>query len=259
MLSGLLLVCFIAIPEMFAYTFMVLFDYCNAVFFFLSIYFLIEFFKTTQKVYLVFAALQMAIATYTRNETLVLACFITPAILFNGIKQKTGMIKILLRIVIFLLPAVVCYVLCVTVYLNHYLPVKYNVHDLINAHLANLRPLFTRFKDINAELIFSTDGISYYSYFIFIFLLLVSAELIFKKWFTADAGNWLYAVLVIYIGLAILGYLLPLMDLDNTTKRGLFKIFPLMLLYMANNGLLVNFSTRITVWQQQSKAISKPA
>lgn len=246
-LAGILLISFVAIPEMFAYTFMVLFDYANAVYFFVSIYFLIAYFENRQRGYIIFAALCMGFATYTRNETLVLAAMMAPAILLNNIKARQG-IKSLWP-VFFWVPSLVCYVVCVTIYLNHYLPVKYNVTELVNTHLLNLQPLWERFRDMNVELIFSKTGITYYAYFIFLFLALFVAELIVKRRFSREAKNWLYAILVVYAGLPILGYLLPLMDLDNTTKRGLFKIFPLMLLYMGNNSLLVNLSRRISLWE----------
>jgi hypothetical protein len=252
-LAGLLLLCFIAIPEMFAYTFMVLFDYSNAVFFFLSIYFLTTFFNNGKTNYLFFAGALMGIATYARSETLVLACFIAPAILLNAIKEKQGLKKALAWPLVFVLPSLVLYVLCGPVYLNHYLPVKYNVGELVTPHLLDFKPLLTRFTAMNTELIFSSMGINYYGYFIFMFLALFIADIIFKGRLNAAARNWLYAVLVIYIGLAVLGYLLPLMDLDNSTKRGLFKILPLMLLYMANNRLLIQFSA----WLERVTAGSK--
>jgi hypothetical protein len=52
----------------------------------------------------------------------------------------------------------------------------------------------------------------------------------------------------VYLGLPFLGYLLPLLDLSNSTKRGLFKLFPLMLLYMGSCGLLTDLSRRIDKW-----------
>jgi len=241
-LAGFLLLCFMAIPEMFAYTFMVLFDYSNAVFFFLSIYFLVDYCSSPKTGCLVLAGLLMGVATYTRSETLVLAFLVAPVVLLNSIKQRQGLIKFFASPIIFLLPTVLLYVLCGPVYLDHYLPVKYDVAGLVTPHLLDFKPLLTRFKDMNTQLMFSQTGINYYGYFIFLFIVLMVAEVAVVRWVTREAANWLYAVLVIYVGLAILGYLLPLMDLDNSTKRGLFKIFPLMLLYMANNGLLVKLS-----------------
>jgi hypothetical protein len=249
-ISGLLLVAFIAIPEMFAYTFMVLFDYSNAVYFFLGVYFLAAWCSSRQYSQLVFAGIMMGIATYTRNETLALVVCMLPLLLLCCMQHKAGWVKAVTRMFVYIIPSIIVYVLCVTIYLNHYLPVKYNVSELINPHLTNIRPLLKRFADINTVLIFSKNGIVYYSYFIFLFLALFIAELLINRAIKINAANWLYAVFVVYAGLAILGFLLPLMDLENTTKRGLFKIFPLMLLYMANNKLLIQASRYLAKWEQ---------
>jgi hypothetical protein len=56
--------------------------------------------------------------------------------------------------------------------------------------------------------------------------------------------------MVIYFGIPFLGYLLPLFDLDNSTKRALFKIFPLMLLFIANSGIMREISVKITDWEK---------
>jgi hypothetical protein len=61
--------------------------------------------------------------------------------------------------------------------------------------------------------------------------------------------NWLTAVFIIYVGIPFIGYLFPLYDLDNSTKRGLFKIFPLMLLFMANSSFLISISEGIKKWE----------
>jgi hypothetical protein len=253
-ISGLLIIAFLAIPEMYAYTFMVLFDYCNAVFFFLAIYFLTAFFANGQINYLAFAAVMMGIATYIRNETLILAVLVSPALFVNRLKGKRNIKAIMRDGMLFLAPAAVFYMLCVTLYLNHYLPVKYDVGNLVNRHLLTLKPLVVRFWQMNKSLIFSADGVGYYSYFIFFFCALFVPELIYERNFNLQGRNWLYAILVIYIGLPLLGFLLPLMDIDNSTKRGLFKIFPLMLLYMANNKMLTTLSARITAWENLQPA-----
>jgi len=65
----------------------------------------------------------------------------------------------------------------------------------------------------------------------------------------------LFGIAVVYIGLAFLGYLLPLVDLVNTTKRGLFKALPLMLLYMSNSGATLLLSDKIKNWELGGKTI----
>ncbi|OQP56946.1 hypothetical protein A3860_10240 [Niastella vici] len=247
--AGLLVLFFMAIPEMFAYTFMVLFDYANAAYFCLSVWFLYQFFQNQQRNYLAFAGLLMAFATYIRSETLILGCMMAPAIVWYHWKNKTGMVKGLISSAWFVVPSVLSYIISVTIYINKYLPVKYNIQSLVNKNLGDLSPLFDRFTDINSKLIFSDMGVGYYGYFIYFFLLLLLLELVIKRQLTPATRNWLYAVLVIYIGFPVMAYLLPLLDLNNSTKRGLFKIFPLMLLYMANNSLLVSWSQKIMKWE----------
>lgn len=247
--AGLLVLFFMAIPEMFAYTFLVLFDYANAVFFFLAVWFLYLFFQNQQRNYLAFAGLLMAIATYIRSETLILACLMAPVIVWYHRKNKTGIVKGLISSAFYVVPSILAYIISISIYINRYLPVKYNIEGQVNKNLGNLSPFFTRLFDINSKLIFSNMGVGFYGYFIYFFILLLLLEVVIKRKLNNTTRYWLYAVLVIYIGFPLIGYLLPLLDLNNSTKRGLFKMFPLMLLYMANNSLLVSWSQRITKWE----------
>jgi hypothetical protein len=248
-LSGLLLVAFIAIPEMYGYTFMALFDYSNAVFFFLSAYFVVGYFKTHEKNLLQLAGLLMAIATYIRSETLILAGIMAVAIIWHHARKWNGLGKLLLSLATFLLPAFILYILSITIYINYYLPVAYNVEGQLNPDLLNVKSLVTKFITTNERLIFSGQGIMYYGYFIFIFLLVLLIDLVLFRKLNRAARNWLFAVLVIYLGFPLLGHILPLMDIDHTTKRGFLKLFPLMLLYMANSSALLWLSEKIKNWE----------
>jgi hypothetical protein len=249
LIAGLLIIFFLAIPEMYAYTFMVLYDYSNAVFFFLGTWFLFEFYKTGDRSQFVFAGLLMGIATYIRSETLVLTGLLSLHFLWRQYRKKDGLRKITISIIWFLLPAVVFYFLSVYIFINYYLPVPYNIPGLVNTDLLNLGLLLDRFNGINARLIFSDDGVIHYAYFFFIFLAMLVTDIFYSKGINKTARNWLYAALVVYAGLALLGFILPLLDIDNSTKRGLFKIFPLMLLYMGNSGLLTTISEKIKKWE----------
>lgn len=251
LLAGIVLLFFIAVPEMYAYTFMILFDYSNAVFFFLAIYFLIEYFKIKQNNYIAFAGLLLGFATYMRSETLVLGCFTAIALLCYHIRNWNSLTKIIQTGILFLLPSVLFYLLPVSIYINYYLPEHYTIEGLINPHLSNLKPLYHRFVNINASLIFSQNGIHYYGYLFFVFIAVLLFDVSLKERMKMETRNWLYAVLVIYAGLPVLGYLLPLLDLDNSTKRGLFKIFPLLLLYMANSRLLIGITEKIKDWERK--------
>jgi hypothetical protein len=248
-LAGLFLVFFIFTPEAYGYTFMGLFDYSNMIFFFLGFYFLVSYLQSRNLNEFYFSALLMTFSIYIRSETLVLVAMAAPLMLYSAFRAKEKMGNTILHIAIFMLICALAYIIPVQVYNNHYLPQAYAVDSLMNKNLGDLDPFFQRISDMTSELIFGERGTMLWGYFMYIFVILFIAELVIKRKFNKDARNWLIAVLIIYIGLPLLGYLFPLVDLNNTTKRGLFKILPLMLFYMANNQLVLKLSEKIGKWE----------
>lgn len=251
---GLLMICFLSIPEMYAYTFMILYDYSNAVFFFLAIIFLVRYCSNRRFNELAFAGLLLGIATYVRPETLLLTGCLLPVIIWNNIKHKVHFVKTLTGLITFTAPAVLFYLVAVHIYIHYYLPGAYSIAAQVNPALTNLQAAWERFAEANSSLIFSSQGIEYYGYFIFIFLGLLVAELIVKRTLTIKGKNYLYGVLVIYLLYPLLSHVLPGVSIDNTVKRAFFKLFPLMLLYMANNSLVIAFSNKIKHWEHLPKA-----
>lgn len=248
-LSGLLLVAFIANPEMYGYTVMALFDYSNAVFFCLSLYFLFEFFDSGEKNRLVLSGILMAIATYTRSETLILAVLILPSLLFYHWRKKLRLKTMIRDASYFVIPSVLIYLLTITIYIKYYLPSSYEVDSLLNKNLLNLGAFYKRLADMTGGLLLAGNATNYFGYFSFLFFIVLAINAFFNKPWNRASLNWLFAVLIIFLGLPLIGYLFPLYDLDNSTKRGLFKIFPLMLLFMANSRVLISVSDRISRWE----------
>jgi len=249
LLAGMLLLLFIMTPEMYAYTFMILYDYSNMVFFFLSLYFLFAYIRDRGPTQFSFAGLLMGIATYIRSETLALALLFLPLMLFVQRRQKTPVKRMLISNGLFLLPSFIGYYLPSQLYIKYYLPVHYDIGGLVNDNLSSIQPLFQRYSDIFTHLLTGTFAIHLWGYIFYLAAILFLAEAIFLRRFNKEARNWLYAIVVLYIGLGALGWLLPMMNLNETTKRALFKIFPLILFYLANNELLIRFSTVISRWE----------
>jgi hypothetical protein len=252
-LVGSLLIFFIAIPEMYAYTIMALFDYSNAVYLFLAFYFLFEYFFAEQKLNrLLFSSLLLGISVYIRSETLVLGAFAALYLfLLQLLKNKKGFKHSFIQAFIFMAIPVFFYVLSITIYINRYLPQQYNIGGLLNNNLFDITPFFTRLSEMNTQLIFGENNTYMYGYFFYLFIILFLVELIFFRGFTREGKRWLVATLIIFLGLPFLGYLLPLLDLNNSTKRGLFKIFPLMLLYFSCNQFLMKASDKL--WKLERK------
>ena len=250
LMAGMLIILFIAIPEMYAYTFMVLFDYSNSVFFCLSLYFLFEFFRNEKTNYLVLSGILMAIATYIRSETLVLDCIVYVAVVFRYLRSQTFLKNILKSGAYFVLPSLLIYLVSIVVYINWYLPSHYTIETLLNKNLLNFSSFYQRITDMTGQLLLAGNTITYYGYFVYIFLFILCLNIFDRNFLNKTALNWLFAVFAVYIGLPFIAYLFPLYDLDNSTKRGLFKIFPLMLLFMANSPFLISVSDGIKKWEQ---------
>ena len=276
-IAGLLLLLLMMAPEMYAYTFMILYDYSNMVFLFLSLYFLFDYFNQRPAVpasfvmtpaappassiitpaapaakvpaQFYFSGLLMGIATYIRSETLALALLFLPLILFSQFRERYPFKKMVWTNILFIAPSLVAWWLTAQLYLKHYLPVHYDVGGLVNTHLSDLHPLFQRYGDIITRLMTGEFSVHLWGYIPYIFGLLLLAELIFLRRFSREARNWLYAIAVLYLGLGILGWLLPMMNLLETTKRALFKLIPLFVLYIANNGWVARLSGRISRWE----------
>ena len=247
LLSGILMIIFLAVPEMYSYTFMALFDYPNAVYFTLGAFFLYEYLEKKETRYLWFAGLMMGIATYIRSETIVLISFFVPMLFFHQWKQGgvKKIMKAIVNCVALLLPAVLFYLLSITIYIGQYLPTGYDIGGQINQNLGDLSPFVHRFRDINTRLLTGANSITMYGTLLIVFAIFFLLEtILYKCKFTRQGYFWLYAILVVYLGYPILGYLLPLLDLDNSTKRGLFKLFPFLLLYLANNQVLLKITRR---------------
>lgn len=249
--AGLLLVALLAIPEMYAYTFMALFDYSNAVFFFLSSWFLFEYFKNGNRSYILLAGLLIGFATYIRSETLILAGFMAILVVWHHFRKWTGLRAPVFSLASFLVPPAFFYALSIPVYINRYLPADYGIESKLNKDAFNVEALAERFVTVNTDVIFSETGILYYGYFIFFFIAVLLSDLVFFRKLSRGSLNWLFAILVIYLGLILLGHLLPLMDIDHTTKRGFLKMFPLMILFMANSTTFRVLSEKVTRWEEK--------
>ncbi|HTI10161.1 MAG TPA: hypothetical protein VL832_16450 [Puia sp.] len=268
-IAGLLLLLFLMTPEMYAYTFMILYDYSNMVFYFLGLYFLFRALDPPGSAVtavrspatrllpasLSFAGLLLGIATYIRSETLFLVVLLLPLILLAQIRGNRELRdsaiwkKMGLTHLFFLLPSLIGYYLPTQLYIKYYLPVHYDIGTLVNNHLSDWHPLWQRYSDIVTRLLFGTFATNLWGYLFYLASALFLAELVFVRRFNRQARNWLYAILLLYLALGILGFALPLFNLLETTKRALFKMMPLVLFYLANNELLLRLSRRISQWE----------
>lgn len=254
--AGALLLWFMAIPEMYAYTFMLLYDYSNAVFFTVGLYLLLEYINGEENAgYIALAALFWAFATYIRSETLVLVGLFALAYGLMQLFRKEKFVPLLRKGLILVVPSLLIYYITGSFYLNHYIPQQYDVSELVNKDLGNLNPLFTRFFDIIDKLLLSPVGTMHYGNFLKLFLVFVCIDFgiyLYNRKKLAITSTYRQAIvyiaaaLVCIFAIAFIGYLLPLADLNNTTKRALFKFFPILLLYFGYSLSLRKITEKLT-------------
>jgi hypothetical protein len=261
-IAGILLLLFIMTPEMYAYTFMILYDYSNMVYMSLGLYFLFAYFSGGDKKNFYFASLLIGIATYIRSETLALALLFLPPMLLAQRRKKLSWKKMAILDGLFFVPALLGYYLPNGVYIKYYLPVHYDVGALVNSNPGDISPLFKRYGDIVNRLLVSDFAVHLWGYIFFVTAVLFVAEALFVRRFSREALNWLYGIAILYLGLGLLGWILPVVDLNDTTKRGMFKMLPLCIFYLANNTLLIRLSRAMSRWElapASPKASAKPA
>lgn len=250
-IAGLMLLFFFAIPELYAYTFIILFDYPNMVFFFFAFYYLVRYLSSGKANEFYFATVLFGIASYIRLETLFFVGLLLPAIWISAAKHKFGFATTAIRSLMLLGASSLFYILWVKVFMAYYMPGQFNIKNQFNTHLSSLLPLWERFRDLNIRLLFGRLSPLLWGYYFPAFLTLLAGEIAFFRRLSRESRNWIYGITIIYLGLPVMGYLLPLVDLMHTTKRSLFKILPLMLMALANNGLLQMLSQRISSWEEK--------
>jgi hypothetical protein len=250
---------FLIEPEFFAYTYLILYDFSNMVFFFCGFYFLAKYFEKKANGDFAFSVFCFGLATYIRTETLILIGLSAPMLALYFYRQKASFISAAMRIGSLMLVPALFYVLCMQVFVRNFVPVPFDVTGQVTANFFDLSPIFDRLKTMADVLIFSQNGPNLYGYMLYLFCIVLAIDAIFMRRFSREARIALYGVAVVYVGMAVVGYLLPLADLANTSKRGLFKLLPLALLYLANSAALLKLSERIRNWELGIKPAVKAA
>ena len=245
----IVMVLFFATPELFSHSYTMLFDYSNMIFFFLGFYFLNRYFEKWKQPDFAFTVFAFTIATYIRSETLVLVVLILPLLLFRLYRQRFSWKHLLLKPGIFVLFPILIYFVFMNVYIKYFIPVPFDVGSQINPNLADIGILYQRYYDMVTILLFGPRSYTLFGITIYFFVVVVLIDLIFYRKYALESQSMLYGILLLFFGLGLLGYLLPLVDLLHTTKRGLLKLFPLMLLYYRNSGCLLWLSALITNWE----------
>ncbi|MFT4061432.1 MAG: hypothetical protein QM642_03635 [Edaphocola sp.] len=256
-LAGALVLWFLCIPEMYAYTVMVLYDYSNAVFFTVGVYFVYDYLANKRTGgHLILASVMLLLATYVRSETLVLLPFVLVVYCIAALVwAKDSVLNVAKQFAVLFVPSLVIYFVTGSFYLNHYIPQHYDVGGLVNKKLGDLNPFYTRLSD-TIDLVMGNGQMPYYGNFVNVFFVIFLVDIVLRIFWKKGVEQiakedkvwllWASGAVLLIVGIAFLGYLLPLMDLNNTTKRALFKVFPFMLLYCGHSLVLKKITYKLS-------------
>lgn len=242
---------FLCIPEMYFYTHSLMYDYPNAVYFTLSVFYFRSFILNRQSKYLIFSSIFAGIAIYIRPETILLYSILLSGGFVFFIKRYTWSQKIKHIFIGLLVPCFV-YFISVYVYIHFHLPVKYNISDQVNTDIFQISDIVSKFEGATLDLLFGKYGITNYAYFPYLFIFLFLVEIIIFRKLRSAAKFYLFAIVTVYLFFPLLSHFLPGVSIDYTVKRAYFKLFPLMLLYFADNQFLLFISDKMNRWVSTS-------
>ncbi|MFI5195923.1 MAG: hypothetical protein ACHQD8_02445 [Chitinophagales bacterium] len=160
LLAGFLLMFFLMMPDVYAYSYVLLYDYSNMIFFFCGFYFIIKYVNSDRLNDLICSAFLFGLATYIRTETLALVVMIMPVPAFYFYKKRLPVKKMAIRLGIFLAFPIAFYIVCMNVFVRNFVPFNFNVASQVK--FSNISFLFERLNDMNTKLIFSAIGIEIY-------------------------------------------------------------------------------------------------
>lgn len=248
-IAGLLLLLFMTIPELYAYTYMILYDYSNMVFFFAGYIFLSRYMGSNRPRDLAMSAVLLGFATYIRIDTLVFTTLLLPMLVVHLYRRKMPLKQAALLTAGFTaLPLFFCF-LCMDVFIRNFVPMTLQMSRVTNTNMADLSLISQKLHDIITQLIISREGVGLFAYFVYAFFWVFVADVLWIRKLSREAVMALAGVLIIYLGLGIIGYLLPNVAITITLKRSFFKALPLMLWYMCNSGILQRLSALIYKWE----------
>jgi hypothetical protein len=224
---------------MYTYTYFLLTDYSNALFFGLGALFFHDFLRGRRLAQLLMGALFMGFACWSRSETIL---FVVPgALLLFLFARHRGWPTALKHAGLAVLPSLFLFLLW---------------HGLYFGLVFDDPPSSAiRLFSAGAPAILATVGgmvrllgdVDLYGSFLYLF----GACLILNLFLLRDrtGGSLLLWVVIVFIGFVFVVQIFDAASVENTVKRGYFKLFPIMIFYLGESRLFGLMSERLRAWE----------
>lgn len=240
-IAGILYLLYLLTPEMFGYTYLLQTDFVNAVFFASGVYLFWQGADQRRSTLLYASAIFFAAACWSRTESPLLIAFGCLACLPVLVRSFTWRVSLRIASVIGV-ASLVSFALWHVLFFNAYLPVRPDTSDqLVGFDIG--RFIHVIGQSFSAVIM----RIDYWGIVLWLALIVVAVDgILNKRLKTPMLALWILGVL---LGLWVSGTLFSAAIVEQTLRRGVFKIIPLATFAIAATQVLTSASERLTQWQ----------
>lgn len=246
LLAGVLLVLFVLTPEMLGYSYILQTDFANAAFFTIGCVMLARAIDDKQIAGVFISALAFAGACWSRTETPLLVMLVG-AVALPQMLRVFGPRKGLLGAACVLVMSALTFGLWNIVFFNSYLPVRPSTSEQLRGFD------FGRFADVIASswssVISSTE---LWGWIVWLFLLVVVVDLIVNRRISQQI--LIGCIVATMFGLFVVGTIFSAAIVEQTLRRGMFKVIPLMVIAIAGSGIVSSASSALYSWEAGRKS-----
>jgi hypothetical protein len=245
-IAAVLYLIFLLTPEMFGYTYLLQTDYVNAVFMVIGVYLIWQGAEHNAASNIAASSIFFAAACWSRTETILLVgigCLLSFVWLRRPLGGKTA--ATLLGSIVGL--SALMFALWHVVFFDYYLPVKPSTSDQL------LGLSLDRFVMVVSETWTSViSRVDYWGLVVWIFLAVTAVSaLMFRKVSSLMLLLWIGSIL---LGLWLAGTIFSATVIEQTLRRGMFKLIPLLTFAIASSQLVTSASERLTAWEMRRSA-----
>jgi hypothetical protein len=241
LLANILWMLLILTPELLGYNYLLQTDYLNAVYFSTGVILTLFTFERNAASAAWPAALMFAAACWSRTETILLVGLglVGCIALWRMESWKGARVVFLLGT---LAASALTFGLWNVVYLRVYLPVRPDAaSELIGLDVGRLVGVASSFMT-NVVMDGGLWGLAFALFAVF----LVANALLTR---TVGSGTLLVWIGAVVCGLLLVGTVFSSAIVEQTLRRGVFKLLPLLFLYVGSTPLLERWSTRLNAWE----------
>ena len=246
LIAGLLLVLLVLTPEMLGYSYILQTDFVNAAFFSMGCVLLARSIDEQSAPGMIVAAFAFAGACWSRTETILLVGLIG-AVALPQMLRVFGAIKGTLASLSVLVSSMLTFGLWNIVFFNSYLPVRPSTSEQLQGFDLG------RFSDVVtsswSSVISSTE---LWGWIVWLFLVVVVIDLIVSR--RISQPIILGCIVATLVGLFVVGTIFSAAIVEQTLRRGMFKVIPLMVIAIAGSGIVSSASSALYSWEAGRKS-----